>query len=206
MRSAPPGGGPLQAPSICKAVGIQWCRHRPAAHTHATGGAAGGANGSPASHGLACEAFGGDGSWGWRQLQRPTRQQSPRTARRLASTEVVISRHAAQSGADRCVPIFLHSCHHPPSQPVRRLRSALPTRSRHNAPRRRPVPAACRAAEVLEWRSPLQVLKYPDPGLRAVNARVGVFDESLTRLAAEMFDVMYQCVVPPPPPRTVHPG
>ncbi|GLC59551.1 hypothetical protein PLESTB_001499500 [Pleodorina starrii] len=44
----------------------------------------------------------------------------------------------------------------------------------------------------LEWASPLQIVKYPDPRLRAVNARIGVFDESLLRLAKEMIEVMYQ--------------
>lgn len=44
----------------------------------------------------------------------------------------------------------------------------------------------------LEWQSPLQIAKYPDPCLRAVNARIGVFDESLLRLAKEMIAIMYQ--------------
>ena len=48
------------------------------------------------------------------------------------------------------------------------------------------------AATKLEWPSPLAVLRYPDPRLRAVNALVGVFDDSLRQLAAEMFEVMYQ--------------
>ena len=44
----------------------------------------------------------------------------------------------------------------------------------------------------LEWPSPLRVLPYPDPRLRTPNAKVGVFDDSLRRLAAEMFEVMYE--------------
>jgi len=44
----------------------------------------------------------------------------------------------------------------------------------------------------LEWQSPLTVLQYPDPRLRAQNARIGVFDDSLRQLAEEMFEVMYQ--------------
>lgn len=47
------------------------------------------------------------------------------------------------------------------------------------------------AVTKLEWQSPLSILKYPDPRLRAVNAKVGVFDESLLRLAKEMIEVMY---------------
>ncbi|GFR39637.1 hypothetical protein Agub_g103, partial [Astrephomene gubernaculifera] len=44
----------------------------------------------------------------------------------------------------------------------------------------------------LEWTSPLQIIKYPDPRLRAVNARIDVFDDALMRLAKEMIGVMYQ--------------
>ncbi|GLI60620.1 hypothetical protein VaNZ11_002782 [Volvox africanus] len=44
----------------------------------------------------------------------------------------------------------------------------------------------------LEWTSPLHIVKYPDPRLRAVNARIGVFDDSLLRLAKEMIEIMYQ--------------
>ena len=43
----------------------------------------------------------------------------------------------------------------------------------------------------IEWQSPLSIVQYPDPRLRAVNGRVGVFDENLERLAKEMFEVMY---------------
>jgi len=44
------------------------------------------------------------------------------------------------------------------------------------------------------WESPLKVLLYPDPKLRAPNARLGseCFDESLKKLADEMFQVMYE--------------
>jgi peptide deformylase len=44
----------------------------------------------------------------------------------------------------------------------------------------------------LQWASPLQVVPYPDPRLRAPNGRVGAFDDSLRRLAEEMFVVMYE--------------
>lgn len=44
----------------------------------------------------------------------------------------------------------------------------------------------------LEWQSPLAVLRYPDPRLRAPNARIACFDDSLRQLAAEMFEVMYE--------------
>lgn len=44
----------------------------------------------------------------------------------------------------------------------------------------------------IEWQSPLSIIQYPDPRLRAVNGRVGVFDEKLAALAREMFDVMYR--------------
>ena len=43
----------------------------------------------------------------------------------------------------------------------------------------------------LSWESPLRIIHYPDPRLRARNARVGVFDERLARLSRELFEVMY---------------
>ena len=36
------------------------------------------------------------------------------------------------------------------------------------------------------------MVRYPDPRLRAQNARIGAFDDTLRRLAEEMFEVMYQ--------------
>lgn len=47
------------------------------------------------------------------------------------------------------------------------------------------------AVTELAWESPLRVLRYPDPRLRAINGIVAVFDDSLKRLAQEMFEVMY---------------
>jgi peptide deformylase len=52
--------------------------------------------------------------------------------------------------------------------------------------------AAAAAVDKLEWSTPLCIIKYPDPRLRAVNAKIGVFDDSLKQLANQMFDVMYQ--------------
>lgn len=43
----------------------------------------------------------------------------------------------------------------------------------------------------IEWQAPLSIISYPDPRLRAVNGRVGAFDDRLAKLAREMFDVMY---------------
>jgi peptide deformylase len=58
------------------------------------------------------------------------------------------------------------------------------------------VPAAAAAAEPivesLEWTAPLSIIKYPDPRLRAVNAKIAVFDQTLANLANQMFDIMYQ--------------
>ena len=48
------------------------------------------------------------------------------------------------------------------------------------------------AVTELVWQRPLTILNYPDPRLRAPNARIGVFDDRLRELAAEMFDVMYR--------------
>lgn len=44
----------------------------------------------------------------------------------------------------------------------------------------------------LEWSNPLSIIKYPDPRLRAVNAKIAVFDDSLKQLASQMMEVMYQ--------------
>lgn len=54
-----------------------------------------------------------------------------------------------------------------------------------------PLTRCLPAVEKLEWSQPLAVLRYPHPKLRAVNARIGVFDERLAELARQMFDVMY---------------
>lgn len=47
------------------------------------------------------------------------------------------------------------------------------------------------AVTELKWSKPLEIVKYPDPRLRAVNAKVGVFDASLMDLAKEMIQIMY---------------
>ncbi|GAX80756.1 hypothetical protein CEUSTIGMA_g8191.t1 [Chlamydomonas eustigma] len=43
----------------------------------------------------------------------------------------------------------------------------------------------------LEWSKPLQIVRYPDPRLRAVNAKITKFDSSLLELAKEMIQAMY---------------
>ena len=48
------------------------------------------------------------------------------------------------------------------------------------------------AVTQLQWSSPLDIVRYPDPRLRAKNARINVFDDSLKQLASEMFDIMYR--------------
>eukprot|EP00891_Asterochloris_glomerata_P002278 jgi/Astpho2/2278/Aster-03249 len=48
------------------------------------------------------------------------------------------------------------------------------------------------AVTELKWERPLRVVQYPDPRLRAQNACIATFGESLQQLAAEMFTVMYQ--------------
>ena len=42
------------------------------------------------------------------------------------------------------------------------------------------------------WSAPLQIVRYPDPRLRAPNAKIAVFDDGLAALAAAMMDVMYE--------------
>ncbi|KAL6773792.1 PDF1B [Auxenochlorella protothecoides x Auxenochlorella symbiontica] len=43
----------------------------------------------------------------------------------------------------------------------------------------------------LLWNAPLQVIKYPDPRLRAGNATITRFDDTLRAFAKDMFDAMY---------------
>ncbi|CAA0833767.1 Peptide deformylase 1B-chloroplastic/mitochondrial [Striga hermonthica] len=52
--------------------------------------------------------------------------------------------------------------------------------------------AAVASPADLLFKSPLKIVEYPDPILRAKNKRVNTFDESLKNLVAEMFDVMYR--------------
>jgi peptide deformylase len=49
---------------------------------------------------------------------------------------------------------------------------------------------SCAVTE-LTWERPLQIIKYPDPRLRAVNARIGVFDDRVKQLGQELLEVMY---------------
>ncbi|KAJ4787674.1 Peptide deformylase [Rhynchospora pubera] len=44
----------------------------------------------------------------------------------------------------------------------------------------------------LRFQSPLKIVEYPDPILRAKNKRINTFDDNLKKLVAEMFDVMYK--------------
>ncbi|KAI4388041.1 hypothetical protein MLD38_000414 [Melastoma candidum] len=44
----------------------------------------------------------------------------------------------------------------------------------------------------LLFESPLEIVKYPDPRLRANNKRIATFDDNLKELVHEMFDIMYK--------------
>ncbi|KAH9318827.1 hypothetical protein KI387_020596, partial [Taxus chinensis] len=44
----------------------------------------------------------------------------------------------------------------------------------------------------LEYESPLEIVEYPDPRLRAKNKYIKKFDEKLQNLVDEMFDLMYR--------------
>ncbi|GLJ21638.1 hypothetical protein SUGI_0402900 [Cryptomeria japonica] len=44
----------------------------------------------------------------------------------------------------------------------------------------------------IEYESPLQIVEYPDPRLRAKNKFINKFDEKLEKLVNEMFDLMYK--------------
>jgi hypothetical protein len=59
--------------------------------------------------------------------------------------------------------------------------------------------ATCMCAVTeLKWDGPLSlksVLRYPDPRLRAPNARIACFGDQLQKLADEMFNIMYKCAL-----------
>ncbi|KAI3908628.1 hypothetical protein MKW92_042381 [Papaver armeniacum] len=44
----------------------------------------------------------------------------------------------------------------------------------------------------LLFESPLKIVEYPDPILRAANKKIDTFDDNLKKLADEMFDIMYK--------------
>ncbi|KAL1824621.1 hypothetical protein DCAR_0312702 [Daucus carota subsp. sativus] len=44
----------------------------------------------------------------------------------------------------------------------------------------------------LFFESPLEIVEYPDPILRAKNKRIDTFDDNLKKLVDEMFDIMYK--------------
>ncbi|KAL6960582.1 Peptide deformylase 1B, chloroplastic [Sarracenia purpurea var. burkii] len=44
----------------------------------------------------------------------------------------------------------------------------------------------------LNFQTPLKIVEYPDPTLRAMNKRIDTFDDNLKKLVDEMFDVMYK--------------
>ncbi|KAF8106254.1 hypothetical protein N665_0145s0065 [Sinapis alba] len=48
------------------------------------------------------------------------------------------------------------------------------------------------SASDIQFETPLKIVEYPDPILRAKSKRIGVFDENLKNLADAMFDVMYK--------------
>ncbi|CAG7911254.1 unnamed protein product [Brassica rapa] len=48
------------------------------------------------------------------------------------------------------------------------------------------------SASDLQFETPLKIVEYPDPILRAKSKRIGVFDDNLKNLADAMFDVMYK--------------
>jgi len=57
--------------------------------------------------------------------------------------------------------------------------------------REKEVKKASGPTKPLTWEGPLEIIKYPDPRLRAKNAPITDFGENLQKLAEEMFQVMY---------------
>ncbi|CAA0402609.1 unnamed protein product [Arabidopsis thaliana] len=48
------------------------------------------------------------------------------------------------------------------------------------------------SATDVQFETPLKIVEYPDPILRAKNKRIDIFDENLKNLVDAMFDVMYK--------------
>ena len=48
------------------------------------------------------------------------------------------------------------------------------------------------AVQHLEWTRPLQIIRYPDPRLRAPNGRIEKFDDKMKSFAADNIDCMYR--------------
>ncbi|KAK1352728.1 hypothetical protein POM88_053159 [Heracleum sosnowskyi] len=48
------------------------------------------------------------------------------------------------------------------------------------------------SAADLYFESPLEIVEYPDPILRAKNKRIVTFDDNLKKLVDKMFDIMYK--------------
>lgn len=48
------------------------------------------------------------------------------------------------------------------------------------------------SAADLYFESPIKIVEYPDPILRAKNKRIDTFDDNLKKLVDEMFDIMYK--------------
>ncbi|OEL16561.1 Peptide deformylase 1B, chloroplastic [Dichanthelium oligosanthes] len=80
--------------------------------------------------------------------------------------------------------------------PLRRAGPAMPLAARARRSSTAAAPPAedddFATAADLRFEPPLEVVKYPDPILRARNKRINTFDDNLRALADEMFDVMYK--------------
>ncbi|KAK9732864.1 hypothetical protein RND81_04G028100 [Saponaria officinalis] len=48
------------------------------------------------------------------------------------------------------------------------------------------------SSDDLQFETPLKIVEYPDPRLRAKNKKINMFDDNLKKLVSEMFDVMYR--------------
>ncbi|EES03332.1 hypothetical protein BDA96_03G251900 [Sorghum bicolor] len=104
----------------------------------------------------------------------------PRLRTLLASSRPLL---AARSGA---LPLPLRRAG--PAMPlVARARRGLGSSTAAD-----PLAEDFATATDLRFESPLEVVKYPDPILRARNKRINAFDANLRALADEMFDVMYK--------------
>ncbi|KAL6758964.1 peptide deformylase [Haematococcus lacustris] len=72
------------------------------------------------------------------------------------------------------------------------VRAAVGFSKTSTVPKDLVTPKATPKVSQVQWTAPLKIVHYPDPRLRAINATISVFDDSLLALAKDMIRVMYE--------------
>lgn len=89
-----------------------------------------------------------------------------------------------------CSPFLAPLCNSPPPFKLHSIStSKVYAMSKQSST---PKPTNFASSADLQFVPPLQIVKYPDPRLRAKNKPIDKFDDNLKNLVHEMFDVMYK--------------